>query len=780
MTAAAPGRLKVGDTVAQYRIEEKLGAGGMGIVYRARDTRLERDVALKFLPPDLNSDAMARKRFLVEARAVAALDHPNVCALHGIGADEDGRFFLAMVYHGGETLKRRLERGPLPVGQALEFARQIAAGLRAAHDRGVVHRDVKPGNVLVTDDGIVKLLDFGLAKLEDATLTRVGSRKGTIAYMSPEQTRADDLGASTDLWSLGVLLYEMLTGQRPFRGDNDRLLIQAIRHERPKPPSELRGGLPRGCDDLVFALLDPEPEARSEAADWLFEQRLDLALKAGRRRRILNGRTLAATSAVTGVVLAAVLGWATRAPVASDIRRIAVLPLSNQTGDSAQSYFVAGLHDALVMSLVSTPELIVTSVEAVTAYADSDRPRSEIAGELGVGGLLEGRVSRAGDSIRLDVRLVDGDTEEVLWEDEFAAPRDDAVALPYTAVARITSELAVSPVAERVDESSGARSSPAAQDAYLRGLYEIRQQKNLSDFEEISAALRRAIEHLEQAVDLAPEWAAPHAQLALAYHWLASGGSDLSEELYPMSKAAALRAIALDETEAQGHASLGFVLFVHERDWVGAERAIRRAVALRPSSGNHIIYALYLFAAGRHEEADVHFRAGEERDPISHRRKVQMALNLRCAGSVDEAVSEFEEVDRWLGDELYLKRELGYSYSLAGRHREAVDVLEESVVSGDSAAADVGALAFAYARAGRTGEARALVRYLDERSADWDWSARAALIAVGERDRFVSEVEEIFEENPSLLILLRCTPGYSDVRDDPRLEAIEEAMAFPA
>jgi tetratricopeptide (TPR) repeat protein len=259
----------VGRTVCQYSIEEKLGSGGMGVVYRAHDTQLDRTVALKFLPRHVVANEAAAERFVVEARAAAALDHPNVCMVHEIGRDEDGQPFIAMAYYDGETLKQRLARGALPVDEATDYAAQIAAGLAAAHARGIVHRDVKPGNLMVTADGVVKILDFGLAKLADVTLTGTGMTLGTVAYMSPEQTRGDELGARTDLWSLGVVLYELLTGQRPFRGERQGAVIHAIRNDDPQPPSQLREEVSPEVDALVLGLMCKEPGARERPAERL-------------------------------------------------------------------------------------------------------------------------------------------------------------------------------------------------------------------------------------------------------------------------------------------------------------------------------------------------------------------------------------------------------------------------------------------------------------------------------------------------------------------------------
>ena len=788
------------DRIGHYRLGAKLGAGGMGVVYRATDTRLGRDVALKFLPPHMNADETAKERFLVEARAAAALNHPNVCAIHEVGEDAAGRLFIALSYYEGDTLGRKLKRGPLPIDDALDYARQIARALEAAHARGIVHRDIKPSNVLVTDEGVVKLLDFGLAKVGDATLTAAGARMGTVAYMSPEQTRGADVDARTDLWSLGVVLYEMLTGERPFGGDSDRLVVHAIRHDAPRSPSEVRDTVSGELDTLVLRLLSREPERREPARDWLLDHRLDLALAPVRRRaRFRRGGWLAASAAVVSVAVVLANGFGGGVPT---VRSLAVLPFSSGSGDSAHAHYVAGFHEALVTELERFSELEVTARASVLEAGRADRPVPEVAGRLGVDAVVEGTVTRDGDSVRFEARLVDGESEEPLWTGSYASRLTEALSLPREAVRELAVAVAAAAEEPLARSSVGHAPGAEAQEAYLRGAYELRGPTEEGSHLELQARLRRAIGHLERAVELAPDWSDAHAKLGVAYHWLASTdarvGTDYStaEEYFPKAKEAALRAVALDETQAQGYASLGYVLYMHERDWIGAERALRRAIALEPSASHHTLYGLYLTAAGRAEEAIPHLREAEARDPLSRRAAWALAHAYGCAGRFEEEITSLERLIEWLADphsELRggnaqigpgnrheARRQIAYARSALGEHDRAVSEMEEVVAATDSSLASVASLAYVYARAGRHGEAKALVDGLDERDERWKYLAPETLIAVGESDRAVGVFREAAGIVPSVtLSQLRCVIGYPEIRDDPRLREIERELGMP-
>jgi tetratricopeptide (TPR) repeat protein len=416
----------VGQLVRQYRIEEKLGAGGMGVVYLAHDTRLDRDVALKFLPRHVVADEAATERFVVEARAAAALDHPNVCTVHEIGRDEEDRPFIAMAYCEGETLKQRLERGAFPVDEASNIATQIVAGLNAAHAQGIVHRDVKPGNVIITPDGVAKILDFGLAKLADVSLTGTGITLGTAAYMSPEQTRGEELDARTDLWSLGVVFYEMLTGERPFKGDRQLAVIHAIRHEEPVAPRQLRPKVPPELEALVLGLLSKEPEDRTESARTLVGDLAPFATTqrpapVNRRRMVRGVAGVIVLGAIGAGATAAVLaGLRSGADVPLDPDRVAVAVLVNQTGEPALDALGRQAAERITQAVHQreVADVVPTEVALEAAAARGRRQGMDAVAALarasGAGVVLHGAYYLLGDSLHFQIQITDVAEGEVM------------------------------------------------------------------------------------------------------------------------------------------------------------------------------------------------------------------------------------------------------------------------------------------------------------------------------------------------------------------------------
>jgi serine/threonine-protein kinase len=814
----------LGSSIGHYRIEELLGGGGMGIVYRARDTRLERDVALKFLPPHLGLDPKAKSRFLREARAAAALDHPNICTVHEIGEAADGRLFIAMACYQGRVLKERIAEGPLAVEEAVAIAIGIAHGLAAAHARGVVHRDVKPANVMLTADGGVKLLDFGLAKLADVTLTQSGITPGTVPYMSPEQLRGEDVDARSDLWSLGVVLYEMLSGERPFRGRHEAAVMRAILQDEPQPLGASTSEAMPSVPAIVSRLLAKDPVERYPTARHLLADLESVralaprvpAPKAARRpssdssgrapavvrrrRRLLEyvrrARSSKRAMAFATLLVMTVAGLVAASRFASrptEIRRIAVLPLANLTGDPDLEYFVDGVHYALSSELAKIGALTVYSRQSVLRYRGSDRPLPEIARELGVDALLEGAVFKSGDSVRITVHLLRARPEQQMLEATHDGLLSHALVL-HNVVAREIADSVharLAPAEARERRAAKRVVDPAADKAFLAGLYHLERslKGQLITGPEQAEVLDSAIHHFKKAIALEPEWSAPHARISTAYRLRSTHFTeDTAAEYDRRAKAEALRGIELDETDAEAHASLASVLLFRDRDWVGAGRAIRRSLELDPYA-RAMTAASYMTAAGRHDEAIPLWRKAEARYPLSEQLKSWAVMAYACAGFHDEAIARARELtDRMTrsgrtgvpGDSTWLLNFLAYEHSMKGEHVEAI-AAAEALVARDAKPESRIALAFVYARAGRRDAARALAERLEAeaRPRGRPWRPAELYAALGDTQRALDMVEAATKERRPEANF-RCSITYRVLEHEPRMRGLARSLGFPS
>jgi TolB-like protein/Flp pilus assembly protein TadD len=475
-------------------------------------------------------------------------------------------------------------------------------------------------------------------------------------------------------------------------------------------------------------------------------------------------------------------GWAVRNQLrhpTPEIRRLAVLPLANLTGDERQAYFVDGMHEALVTELSQIPELTVISRQSTVQYQGTDRAVPVIARELGVDALLEGSVFRGEDSIRITVQLIRADPEGHMWAGTYHGTLGNAIALQGEVARAVGRAIHARAVPVRHARLAAPAVSPEAQEAYLQGLYHLERQMVAMEItrSDQMEALRAAVANLEHAVALAPEWAAAHAKLARAYHWIASNSEELAPEFYPKSKAAALRALELDPNEAQAHASLGFVLFSHEWDWEGAERSIQRALALDPNS-HQWIYALFLFAAGRYDEAATHFQRAQERNPLSPILKRQLAYAYSCAGRHDEAIAELEELQARLGDRpAWLQAAFGEEYLAKSMYPEAIAALESAVTLSDSNPWYVAPLAYGYARAGRVGDAHRLVLWLEQRPGRW--YAPQVYTVLGDTGRAIAMIQSAFEQRSGDILYLRCETAYPALRNKPQIREIVGRIGLP-
>ena len=814
----------LGSSIAHYRIVARLGGGGMGVVYRARDTRLERDVALKFLPPHLGLDSRAKSRFMVEARAAAALDHPNICTVYEIGEAGDGRLFIAMACYEGQVLKDRIAEGPLPSEEAVAIAVGIARALAAAHARGIVHRDVKPANVMLTADGGVKLLDFGVAKLADVTITQSGVTPGTVAYMAPEQIRGESADARSDLWSLGVVLHEMLAGVRPFLGSHDAAVMQAVLHGDPPPlgdssreamatlPAIVSRLLAKNPDDRhpsahdLLAELEPVVTAdrRALAAGAVREPSSEASNRASPTARRESGALLSVRRAVSRkriavvatLLLLAVAGWVAASRFAdrpAEIRRIAVLPLANLTGDPALGHFVDGLHYALSAELSKIQGLAVHSRQSVLRYRDSERPLPEIARELGVDALLEGAVFKSGDSVRITVQLLRARPEQQMLAASHAGPLDHALVL-HNVVAREIADSVharLAPADARERRAAKRVVSPAAEKAFLAGLYHLERsmKAELITGPAQLKVLDSAIHHFKEAIALEPEWSAPHARLSTAYRVRTDNlPPDSADAYYLRAKAEALRGIELDATDAEAHASLAIVLAFHDWDWAGADRAIRRSLELDPYARAFAAAAI-MTAAGRHDEATQLWRKAEARYPLSEMLKLSAVMASGCAERHDEAIAGARELTERVtrsgrtgvpGDSAWLLSVLAQEHSMKGEHAKAIAAAEALVARGASPEARV-TLAFVQARAGRSAEARTLADRLEAeaRARGGPWRPAHLYAALGDTQRALDmAVAAAKERRPNGMF--RCGITYRVLRNEPRMRELVRSLGFPA
>jgi serine/threonine protein kinase/Tfp pilus assembly protein PilF len=598
-----------GEQVGPYRIGEEIGRGAMGIVYRARDMRLGRLVALKFLPPYLSGDPEAKRRFMAEARAASATEHPNVATLYEISETEDGRLYLVLAHYEGETLKERIARGPLPLEEALEVARQIAAGLNAAHAQGIVHRDIKPGNIFLTRDGWTKILDFGVAKIAGGDLTGPGVRLGTVSYMAPEQFRGEPIDARTDIWSLGAVLYEMVTAERPFRSGRDEALIHAILHEHPQALEAEESGVPEGLKPVLARAL---AKHRAQRYATVEEMRRDLET-AGEPRRVsrfgnahlsLNGATRHRRwrfGALLALLIAVVAtAWSVLReirPAAADSEPggIAVLPFSDLSGDPENVYFSDGITEDILTRLSAIAELRVISRTSVMPYRATTKSLQQIGEELGVDHILEGSVQRSGDRLRISAKLIEARTDRPLWAESYDHGVTDLFLVQSEIAERIAAALRaeLSP-GERRRLATPPTNDLAAYDLYLQALNYLHRYRR-EDNEVAIALLRQAL-----AVD--STFAIAHARLGTALALKVFQYGD-AYEWADSALAAADQAAALDPGLPEAHLALGLSHLAREQ-YERALQSFQRAAVLNPSSAGAMInIGVVNWRLGRYQEA---------------------------------------------------------------------------------------------------------------------------------------------------------------------------------
>ena len=786
----------IGKTISHYKILEKLGGGGMGVVYKAQDTKLDRFVALKFLPQHLSQADEEKKRFIHEAKAASALDHPNICTIHEIdemkpapGEPGDGQLFIAMAYYEGETLKEKIEsRGEgLAIDEAVNLTMQIGQGLLRAHAKGIVHRDIKPANIIITLRSEVKIVDFGLAKLAGQTkLTKSGMSLGTVAYMSPEQAQGAVVDHRTDIWALGAVLYEMVTGQQPFKGDYEQAVVYSILNEDPEPIAGLRTGLLMELATIVDKCLAKEPAERYQHVDEMLVPLTALTgtLKAAKLESRPTKETspkrkrtfLYAGIATVLLLLLAARFFFTDSGSTKVIDSIAVLPLDNLSGNPKQEYFADGMTEALIADLAQISSLRVISRSSVMQYKQKRPPVTKIGRELNVAAIVEGSVFQVGERVRITAQLIETATDRHLWAKSYERDLRDILALQSEVARAIASEINIALTKDEESQLASARAvNPAAHTAFLKGQYHLHLGQKI---EGTLDQRRTSIQYFQQAVDLDPDWAAAHAALAQAYHWLASGGVSRSEraEYYSKSKAAALKALELDETVSQAHSSLAFVLHNYDGDWAAAEGQYRRANELNPNSHAWAI-AHFFRSAGRYEDAILWYKRAEERNPFSLILKRQLGYTYTCAGQYDQAIKHLSNTLELEPDNPLARSSLANAYLRKSMYEEAIAESQKAIALSDSSIG-LARLGHAYALAGRRGEALEVLNQLQSRDSSHSSMALVELyIALGNKDKALALLKKASQKRR--LLGIKCSTVPESLRDIPSFQDIMRSINFP-
>ena len=771
------------DVIGQYRVLSLLGSGGMGTVYRAHDTRLDRDVALKFLPAYLAAQPDAEERLLREARAAAALDHPNVCTIHQIGETDDGRPFIAMAYYEGETLKERLGRGPLSLEESVATAVQILRALAAAHAHGIIHRDVKPGNVMVGSDGTVRLLDFGLATVTAASLTGSGMTPGTVAYMSPEQARGEALGPRTDLWSLGVVLYEMLAGARPFRGDSARTLLGAILHEDPEPISTRCAEVPAPLARIVDTLLRKDPAERYEGAAGVLAD-LAEALPTGarssqprslirRRATVLAGSTILLTALVVTVVWPR---WRERQALPAlsgggGEPSIAVLPLANLSPDSSDAALAGGMTEDLIATLASAGNVRVIASTSTARFAGHDRDVRRIADSLGVSNILEGGVQKVGARLRVEVRLVDGRDGSTRWSQTYDRE--------FTEVFSVQDEIARAVAGEldlRFDKEMQLRRhhprNPAAYALYLRGSDPILLRNE--------AGLWKALGYFQQAIAVDSTYAAAYAGLALVYvrrgRTTIDPGMPLSK-LFALAEDAARKAVALDDSLPEAHYALGRVREAM-LELPSAETEIRRAIALDPTRSIYHRSLSYVHQwTGRPQDQLTEARRALETDPLNPYAQVWVAEALVANRRYDEALAQLHRIAAVRPPLQGFAFVASLCYAKKQMWPEAIAALRPQAEAGDPLL--VGFLGYILARAGQLDEARRIIADLlarRERTGVGAFQVATVYAGLGNLDQAFAWLDKSVDDRSINSGIMG--PIFEDLQGDPRFERLRKRLGL--
>ncbi|MGB8510758.1 MAG: protein kinase [Pyrinomonadaceae bacterium] len=777
----------VGRQIGTYRILSQLGRGGMGEVYLAEDTRLGRKVALKFISGKLMNDTWAKRQLVKEAQAVAMVEHPNICSIHGL-EEAEGHTFIVMQYIEGETLADLIRARTPDAAEAVSLALQIVAAVAEAHAHGIIHRDLKPHNIVVNDCGQVKVLDFGLAKIiqnqgvlplgEDSSrFSQGGLVIGTVAYMSPEQLRAEKLDFRSDIFSLGTVLYELFTGLKPFARASDAEIISAILTSPPSPLARHAHGIPPELGHIVFKCLEKDREKRYQSSSELLYDLGNIRRQrngAASRRRSFNLSAVAALALLLLIVVVSVLAY-------RHITRpytLAVLPITNESDDAGIEYLGDSLAESLINKLARLPELRVKPFTAVSGYKSTGSDPQKVGRELAVDAVLLGKIVREGHSFVLEMDLVDASDGAKLW-----AKRYDTV--NTAAISELQNDIAVKVAAGlELPQRGSEQRLLAAHDTenedayreYFRGRYLWRNRNKEN--------IQKAVEKFNAAIALDASFAKAHAGLADCYVLMNSPayGNMPTEEAMNRAKAAAKDALELDESLPEAHTSLGVVHLKYDWNWTEAESRFRRAISLDPDyAPAHYWYSHLLTITGRQSEAITESELARKLDPLSPLTRMNYCREFYFGRQFDRAATCLNEILAEDPSNVSAQRTLGFVYLQKGMNDAAIEIFEK--IPETNRALKVVALGYAYARAGRRAEAFRILAEVEEmsRNAYIPPHERAVIyLGLDDKDHAFAWLNRACDEHFAAMIYLTVDPAFNVLRQDARFAELARRLNLPS
>jgi serine/threonine protein kinase/Tfp pilus assembly protein PilF len=735
----------IGETVSHYRIIEKLGSGGMGEVFLAEDTKLDRRVALKFLPSQLASDEEFQARFTREAQAAAKLNHPNIITIYEV-SEHDDRPYFAMEHVEGRSLREIIASEELSTDQAVDIMMQICQGLQAAHNAGIVHRDIKPSNILMDKDGRCRILDFGLAAIQtEEKLTKSGSSIGTVHYMSPEQVQGEKVDHRSDIFSLGVVLYEMITGRLPFRGDYDAAVVYSMINDTPEPLTRYKSDVSDELQRIIDKALEKDRETRYQHIDDLLADAKKLTDKPKTDIEV------------------------------EQIPSIAVMPLKDMSPHKDQEYFCDGITEEIINTLTQLENLRIAARTSAFSFKGKDIDIREIGRKLNVSTLLDGSVRKSGNRLRITVQLVNVADGYHIWSERYDNDLEDVFAVQDEISMAIVNNLKVRLLGDEKAKLVNRNAiDTEIYKVYLMGIYFLRRTSEDN--------LKKAIGFFDDVISRAPDYAAAYAGLSVAY--ATQGFLDFLPpwEIFPKSKAMALKAIEIDSKSAEGHSSLGIAKMYYDWDWEGGERELRLALEINPHYVRaQIDYATYFMAIGKLDQAIWQIKKILERDPLAITAIDYLGILLLRSGQLIEAEQQFRQAIELESNFSHSHWLLGQACVLQSKYDEGLRAIQKALDISQNNPMILGGMGWAYAVSGRDDEARHIIGELrNRRRKEYirPYAVAKIYCALGEKDLAFEWLDKAYEEHDISLSTAFSDETISSLHSDARFVKLLNRMGL--